>query len=694
LADQVSTDRPGASWRKQSVLQPRLRAALAACAAAAAVVMAAASTYYLSQGYDRDLVPVGFLLAWVSVMTLGAALGLAGMRQPEIKPADAAMSVRMTLWHWLAVAIGLFLLLFSAELNGNMLNRDPAPWLHYDLQFLILVAGFAALSWGLAAAGRPRLPHWWDLPPSRRREILLMVLLTLVALALRLWMIGPVLRVYIDEIHFTSAIQRFWWGERNNLLQPFSSIAAFPYLYPYWQTWAVHLFGRDLGSIRAVSAVFGALTVPALYLLGKHLFDRKTALVAAFLLLTFPPHLQFSRIGLNNIADPVFAVLAMGFLVRGIKKGQRYNFVLAGLSLGLTQYFYEGGRLLYPPLIGLWLLLLITMWRRSNGRHVLLFAVTAVIVAMPVYYTLVGMKRPLAQRVETVGYESGFWQQSLNDPQSLSQQMLRKVTDNLLLWVGRPDGQYYYSEHEPLVAIFLTPLLILGIGYGLWWLLSPSGLLLMLWLGAAVMGVTIFMETLSTTARWAVIFPALVLLMAVGLRCTITLLLTPLHRPRRDQIVSGALVGSVALLVLMQGLYYGGFIVPNFMRFHYRYQPGQEAIWLAAEHLPPNTHLHLIHNRFVSEIDARGMIEFLSDGITLNSRRPSELTEEYLLQRDYSKHQAFIITTKDLIEDPSYYRLIDQNFTITQVIESEDRWTEEYGFVLLFSPADAPPPEH
>ncbi|HRF98926.1 MAG TPA: hypothetical protein PLZ51_27135, partial [Aggregatilineales bacterium] len=81
------------------------------------------------------------------------------------------------------------------------------------------------------------------------------------------------------------------------------------------------------------------------------------AFVSAVMLATLPIHIQFSRLALNNIADPLFGTLTFYFIARGFKypHKMRGNFAWAGAMLGLTQYFYEGGRFLYPALTLGWL---------------------------------------------------------------------------------------------------------------------------------------------------------------------------------------------------------------------------------------------------------------------------------------------------------------------------------------------------
>ena len=113
------------------------------------------------------------------------------------------------------------------------------------------------------------------------------------------------MRFLVDERSFIDGTYSAAQSPFNGLLQPFSSISAFPFVFPYWQSLGMKLFGMGLVGFRATSAIVGALTVPGLYFLVRTLFDRKTAVLAALFLATFPPHLQFSRIGINNIADPL-----------------------------------------------------------------------------------------------------------------------------------------------------------------------------------------------------------------------------------------------------------------------------------------------------------------------------------------------------------------------------------------------------
>lgn len=131
---------------------------------------------------------------------------------------------------------------------------------------------------------------------------------------------------------------QFASGEANNLFT--IGWFDFPSLYFALQSVGVSLLGHTIPALRLPSAVGGALTVVALYWLARVTFDATLARIASLVLLFSHYHIHMSRIGLNNIWDGFFAALAAAGLWYGWRADRRLGFVLAGLSLGLGQYFY------------------------------------------------------------------------------------------------------------------------------------------------------------------------------------------------------------------------------------------------------------------------------------------------------------------------------------------------------------------
>ncbi|WKZ38025.1 MAG: glycosyltransferase family 39 protein [Anaerolineales bacterium] len=143
---------------------------------------------------------------------------------------------------------------------------------------------------------------------------------------------------------------RFIEGESNN---PFSAgWYSFPGLYFLVPSASISLFGNTTAALRIPSAIAGALTVGGIYLTGHAMFGKRTGLIAALALTGFHFHMHFSRIGLNNIWDGLFFVITVGAAWYAWERESRNAFLLAGLGLGLSQYFYPSSRALLIVVFG------------------------------------------------------------------------------------------------------------------------------------------------------------------------------------------------------------------------------------------------------------------------------------------------------------------------------------------------------
>jgi len=87
---------------------------------------------------------------------------------------------------------------------------------------------------------------------------------------------------------------------------------------------------------RALSAFFGAATIPVLYALGSRLRDRTTGLVAAFLLALTHIHAQNSHFGTTDSAMVFFIMLSIALLLRAHETERARDFVAAGIVGGLA----------------------------------------------------------------------------------------------------------------------------------------------------------------------------------------------------------------------------------------------------------------------------------------------------------------------------------------------------------------------
>ena len=175
-------------------------------------------------------------------------------------------------------------------------------------------------------------------------------------------------------------------GTRNNLFG--LGWFSFPALYSWLLFLAQSVFGRSVFAVRILSSIVGTITIAATYLAGTQLFNRKVGLIAAAWLATFHFHVFFSRVAYNNIFDGFFIILTVALLYKGWMSNHRNDFLLFGLSLGFSQYFYTTSHAI-PIILLLWM-----PWLHfrhatvpSRGAHLLAAMIVAGSITLPLIFT-------------------------------------------------------------------------------------------------------------------------------------------------------------------------------------------------------------------------------------------------------------------------------------------------------------------
>jgi 4-amino-4-deoxy-L-arabinose transferase-like glycosyltransferase len=385
--------------------------------------------------------------------------------------------------------------------------------------------------------------------------------------------------------------------------------------------------------------VIGALTIPALYSLARQMFSRPVALLAALVLATFPPHLHFSRLGLNNIADPLFGTLALAFLARGLQNNRRADYVLAGVMIGLTQYFYEGGRLLYPALVIGWMIF--APRRRVNWRYAVTGLFVAIVLALPVYFALATNQLQAASRFQNTSLSLQQWAFLFTQSgTSAAQFFAERLGYPFLIYFAMWDTSWFYGGYQPLVLFALSPFFLLGLMLMLWRIRQRAGLLLVLWVALTTLGNAVLVDN-TQGPRFVVAFPALALLIALGFWQTFTLLWSRVSRWR-----TLVLAVIIATLSLSQAAYYFYDHVPTFLR-QFAPNPNLSDILLRLPTLPANTQVHVIVPRAVWEFDLRTFKEFFRLDIQATSYFPEQLTDSVLQKLKPEMNQAFFVLPDD-----------------------------------------------
>jgi len=208
---------------------------------------------------------------------------------------------------------------------------------------------------------------------STRQMLLLVTAITLLAAGFRFYHIGDK-SFWLDEgtswaIAHSPAGQ-FWhrlWSQEFNMV-------AYYELLRMW----LHL-GSSEAVIRALSALSAIATVPVLYELGNHLFDRYTGLVAALLLAVHPAHVAYSQEARGYTLAILLCLLSTRLFVRMMELPGWNMVALYALVSTLAIYTHFLAALIFPAQA-----VSLLAWRKGLPWRRLLVAAAAIsILAVP-----------------------------------------------------------------------------------------------------------------------------------------------------------------------------------------------------------------------------------------------------------------------------------------------------------------------
>lgn len=664
--------------RWEAFQESRLRAGVTA-GILAYVLMWLSAQRFLPGANDPELIS-GFRYMVLGFLSVGFGLFAAKWAPPVIQLNDVRL--RPVASNSIIFLLGAFLLIILAESNGHLLGWQRFENVPHQDQFVYLVAGISLVVIGL---GGVKLPQMANFRPSKATglEWLVVIGVTALAVVVRLWRLETAAHWFVDELNFGTVVSAFWGPANIPLLHP--EIRGFPTIFAYLQNWGVMEYGRTLYGLRFISVVFGAATIPAVYLLGREMFDKHTGFMAAVLLAALPPHIQFSRLALNNIGDPLFGTLAFAFMTRAFRTQNRADYALSGASLGLTQYFYEGGRLLYPPLMVVWVCLGLILWRpQPSLKGLIIAALAAFMIAMPIYYTLEGLDLPMTTRFKDVGRPDDAVAAAENE-KSAKETYLPRLKEAFRVYVNLPEFRAnYYAGDTPLLLEELVPLFLLGGAFAFWRWRNPAFLLFM-WIVAAAVGNSLIQDS-SVSARFVVAFPVMALLAALGIRHSFSLIAPREFKPRYQTVL---MVGIVAALFIVQVDYFMG---PHMARYNVQIREahakdGQDALFRSVD-FPSGTQVFIIGNYIIDQGYAQGIMGYLKEGgLWVQPVTPVELTPEFLdsLPRDHDL--AFFLPPEDVTSIDRLRR----HFTLLPPQSTPYDIPENKKLVLYYAPAYVQP---
>lgn len=386
-------------------------------------------------------------------------------------------------------------------------------------------------------------------------EITLVAVLFVLALFSRVWNLTnfPV-NIYPDEIMTGNIATQSYLNPTNSPPSLFGTLWTGIDLPALW-FWFVAVFlklgGTSLAMLRLPAALFGAATVVPLYALIRGTWGRYAAIAGAAIMAFSASNVHYSRLALNNIVTQFFWAAFFLFVLRGLRSRRPSDWAMAGLSAGLSEYFYYGTRLL-PFILAVFMVFLLAVhWKQA--RHYasgFLLLVAAYFIGFgPLLVHFIRNPNLYLGRGVTLLLWSPHMSTSFVDWNNVWKTICSVLSENLL----------GISTHSSQDIIFFAPLLlpaesallVLGVALLVWHWRHPAAFLILasglgvLFVGGTLVGYRNSVPPLIN--HWTPAFPAFYVALAVPVGAWTTTGQSELE-PRLRWILS-ATVG-LALLVL------------------------------------------------------------------------------------------------------------------------------------------------
>ncbi|MBI5559863.1 MAG: glycosyltransferase family 39 protein [Deltaproteobacteria bacterium] len=177
-----------------------------------------------------------------------------------------------------------------------------------------------------------------------------LILITLLGFLARLYVVVSAVTVAEDSLEYLELAGRFAQG---NILGGLS--VHRPPFYPFLAAAASYIFGDTETGGRVISLIFGTLTIPLVFYLGKLVYDERAGVVAAFFASVHTYMIRYSGDVLTEAMYYFFlALVAIGALKALRERSERWMFA-AGL-FSLFAYLTKPAGLGFLAVISIWVL--------------------------------------------------------------------------------------------------------------------------------------------------------------------------------------------------------------------------------------------------------------------------------------------------------------------------------------------------
>jgi len=178
-------------------------------------------------------------------------------------------------------------------------------------------------------------------------------------------------------------------------------------------------------TLKISTAIIGLLALPFIYFLGKEIGGRRAGIIAlVFAGISYWLNL-ISRVGMRLPFYVLFTAAVLYFLIRGLRSGNRNDFLVSGIALGLGMYGYSADRIL--PFVVITASLLYLLHKESLGRRYEVFLQTIML-----FFTALVVSLPLIRYSlqDPAGFGGRMWSRMSGSGSSQPFEVLQVLLDN------------------------------------------------------------------------------------------------------------------------------------------------------------------------------------------------------------------------------------------------------------------------
>jgi 4-amino-4-deoxy-L-arabinose transferase-like glycosyltransferase len=311
--------------------------------------------------------------------------------------------------------------------------------------------------------------RWRQLWTKQRTVLLLLGNLLLLGLLLRLWQVH-ILPFTLSGDEASQGLEAIRVINRE-IRNPFTTgWLGVPTMSFFFNSLTIRWLGPDVLGLRLPWVFVGTATLLITFLLVRRLKGTTMALIVMALLATYHYHIHYSRLGSNQIADPMFLALSLYLLYRGLDRRNWLDWALCGTVVGLAFYFYAGARLtpvVITAVLGYLFIRDPRHFLQEHGAGLLVALAAFLITAGPMMQYAARFPDDFNARINQVGIVQSGWlaEEAARRDEGVAGILFDQFQRAALAFNYYPDRTVWYGLRQPLLDPFFGVIFLLGLLY-------------------------------------------------------------------------------------------------------------------------------------------------------------------------------------------------------------------------------------